>query len=500
MANEVQLNTRISLRYDSYKNWTTNNPILMPGEVALAYVEATQLPTVGDHTVASITPPNILVKVGHDTTTHYNDLQFISARAADVNEYAKYTKDAFETAVKALASAELSSGISENARAIQALQDLVGSESVTAQIAAAIEALKLAETYATKEHTHTVSEITDFATNVATQVEAYNYATKTEAQGYADAKDDDIAEAKKAGTDAAAALNTYKEEVATALAGKQDTIPANTYDAYGAAAQALADAKAYADANDADTQYGIEYDSNTKKIKLVSDTSKTEIDASAFIKDGMIESVVLSEDGLNLVITWNTDSGKDAVTIPLSGLVDVYTGVDGTTVNVNVSSDNKVSAEVKTGSIKDGHIAADAAIAKSKLATDVQTSLGLADSAIQEADLTNTLKNYYNKTETDGLVADAKKAGTDAAAALNTYKDEVAEALAGKQDTIPANTYDAYGAAAQALADAKAYADANDADTTYTAADGGGLKLDGTAFSIDTSVTFVFNCGTSADV
>ena len=131
----------------------------------------------------------------------------------------------------------------------------------------------------------------------------------------------------------------------------------------------IADAKKYADDNDANTEYGIVYDSENKVIKLVSDTSKTEIDATDFIKDGMIESVVLENN--NLVITWNTDSDKgenSVTTIPLTGLVDVYTGVDGTTVKVEVSDDNKISAEVKAGTI-----------AKSHLDANVQASLDLAD-------------------------------------------------------------------------------------------------------------------------
>ena len=165
----------------------------------------------------------------------------------------------------------------------------------------------------------------------------------------------------------------------------------------------IASAKKYADDNDENTQYGIEYDSVNKKIKLTSNTSKTEIDATVFIKDGMIESVALSDDGKNLIITWNADSDKgenNVTTIPLSGLVDIYTGVDGTTVKVEVANDNKVSAEVKDGTIKNSHIASDAAIAKGKLASDVQTSLEKADSAIQEADLPTALPNPNKLTFT----------------------------------------------------------------------------------------------------
>lgn len=90
------------------------------------------------------------------------------------------------------------------------------------------------------DHTHIASEITDLDTTI----KAYDYATKTEAQGYANAKDGAIAEAKQAGTDAANALDAYKGEMVTTLAGKQDVIPENTYDTHGAAAQALADAQA----------------------------------------------------------------------------------------------------------------------------------------------------------------------------------------------------------------------------------------------------------------
>ena len=104
-------------------------------------------------------------------------------------------------------------------------------------------------------HKHVKDDITDFAhthiaeeiTDLDATIKAYDYATKGEAQGYANAKDEAIAEAKKAGTDAADALDAYKGEMVTALAGKQSLIPENTYDAHGAAAQALVDAKTYAD-------------------------------------------------------------------------------------------------------------------------------------------------------------------------------------------------------------------------------------------------------------
>lgn len=72
--------TRIQLKYDTYKNWSTNNPVLKAGEMAIATV---------DSGVQSMTNmPNIVLKVG-DGTSHYNDLKFVSALAADVHGWAK---------------------------------------------------------------------------------------------------------------------------------------------------------------------------------------------------------------------------------------------------------------------------------------------------------------------------------------------------------------------------------------------------------------------------
>lgn len=72
--------TRIQLKYDTYKNWSTNNPILKAGEMAIATVAA------GEQELTNL--PNIVLKVG-DGTSHYNNLKFVSALAADVHEWAK---------------------------------------------------------------------------------------------------------------------------------------------------------------------------------------------------------------------------------------------------------------------------------------------------------------------------------------------------------------------------------------------------------------------------
>lgn len=74
------LNTRIQLKYDTYTNWNTNNPVLKTGELAIAEIPAS--------TGAVPNEPAYLLKVGNGTD-HFNDLDWISGKAADVYAWAK---------------------------------------------------------------------------------------------------------------------------------------------------------------------------------------------------------------------------------------------------------------------------------------------------------------------------------------------------------------------------------------------------------------------------
>ena len=74
------LNTRIQLKYDTYNNWYTNNPVLKTGELAIAEIPA-DTGTVPNE-------PAYLLKVGNGTD-HFNDLDWISGKAADVYAWAK---------------------------------------------------------------------------------------------------------------------------------------------------------------------------------------------------------------------------------------------------------------------------------------------------------------------------------------------------------------------------------------------------------------------------
>lgn len=280
----------------------------------------------------------------------------------------------------------------------------------------------------------------------------------------------------------------------------------------------------------------IVYSSADKRIFLTNKNSSpigNGIDASDFIKDGMIDSVSLSEDGLNLTITWNTDAGKEATIIPLSGLVDVYTGVDGEQIKVDVSSDNKISAILKDSVVEDiakgvsakstistyGDIVTHnvAEFATAEQGTKADTAFGWGDHAqagYATSATVNTLTNDLtqgNITVGKAIEADtldgkhaadfvlsteyqANQEATDKAFS-DIWNGESTVGHAAEADLL--NGSDKDDIISAAVSQANKYFDDNfyDNNTEYSAAADGGLKLDGTAFSIDDSITWIFDCG-----
>ena len=91
------------------------------------------------------------------------------------------------------------------------------------------------------------------------------------------------------------------------------------------------------------------YDSEAKQIELknTSDAVISSIDATAFIKDGMLDSVTVSGGNLNFV--FNTDAGKETISIPLSDFFDA--SVYYTKAEIDGSFLNKVSYNADTNAL-----------------------------------------------------------------------------------------------------------------------------------------------------
>lgn len=157
---------------------------------------------------------------------------------------------------------------------------------------------------------------------------------------------------------------------------------------------------------------------------------------------------------------------EEPLYINVGTLVDLYTAKQSAT-QVQIAVDNKsreisatiVAGGVGTAELKDNAVVtakiADANVTKTKLSTDVQTSLGKADSAVQLI----TTGTTNGTIAVDGSSVPVKGLGSAAYTESSAY-DVVGAADTAKEDAISAAATDATSKANKALADAKAYADA----------------------------------------
>ena len=93
----------------------------------------------------------------------------------------------------------------------------------------------------------------------------------------------------------------------------------------------------------------LEWDSNAKALKLYSGNHLlATVDGTTWVKDGMVESVAVV--GNNLEITFNTDSGKEKISVPLTDVFnpDNYynkTEIDSKLEGISVADEYVTSIE-----------------------------------------------------------------------------------------------------------------------------------------------------------
>lgn len=218
---------------------------------------------------------------------------------------------------------------------------------------------------------------------------------------------------------------------------------------------------------DADT-YTIVKDTDSGDYAAVYNLTKngTVVGASINIpKDMVVESGTVETDpdaehkGTFLVLTL-ANATSDKVYINVSDLIEYVTSGSkvGDMVFITVSDDHKVTATITDGTVT-----------KAKLTTEVQTSLGKADTAVQKDDVvTGTTNGTIAVQGTDVAVNGLQDAAYTTVAALNEYADTTATtkvaALKGT-DADASTAITVYGAralaqkgiddAADALAEAK---------------------------------------------
>ena len=516
MAITKNLNTRLKLRYDSHENWITNDPVLLAGEVALSTVTVKQ-----NGVVNSV--PSVLIKVG-DGTHKYSELDFAFARAADVLEQAKDAEKLTAFINNVITEAGIATDEALNTLAgrvttvegaittLNADASTVGS--VAKKIADAIAALDLANTYAAKTHSHAISDVTGLS--------------------------DSIADAKKAGTDANSALETYKTSNDAALAGVKATAEAayvkpttgiaktdlagdvqaslgkadtalqehqdishlaSKTEAQGYATSA-ADGKDEAIAAAKKAGDDAQADVNTLKAKVGTVTEgKTVVEmiadaqSAATYDDTALSSRVTTVEG-KVTTLIGSDASKSARTIASEEVAKIVAGADASYDTLKEIADwissHKTDATAMNSAITtlegivDG-IGGDGEKATVvEYVTDAIAALKIGDYA-KAADLTalagrvTTLEGkahtHTNKTVLDGITAE-KVSNWDAA---EQNAKDYADGLASN-----------YATAAQGTK-------ADNALQSIITTPNGGLKVTNkNQIDIDDSIVFVLDCGTSA--
>lgn len=283
-------------------------------------------------------------------------------------------------------------------------------KTVAQEVTAGIEALKLAENYAAKSTTDahianadihvTAAKKTAWdgaVSNVETLMgtETTTGSVKQIAKFYADGKDAAIAEAKAAGTGAQTAVDT--------LAGKVGTLPedATATTVVGYVDEKIGKIPAQTDYTVTVTSSDVTGVAKRYTIAQASTGLNVNIDIP---KDMVVSSgrVVNNPDathtGTFLELTL-ANATNDKIYINVGDLIEYVTSGSKVSdmVVVDVSADHKVTATITDGTIT-----------KAKLATAVQTSLGKADTAIQQADLNSALEGYVAKNGTDRLMTAAE--------------------------------------------------------------------------------------------
>lgn len=433
MAQDKILQTRISLKYDTYANWHSKNPTLLEGEVAVVVVP---------NTVETITNvPTVLFKVG-DGAKKFDELPWVSGPAGDVYAWAKEpNKPSYEANEISGLSNFISGQIQDtdtqykiaiSGRTVQLFKkDKNGQFGTTPDSKFDLPA----ETIHTLIEGDTNGTVKYDGTNVKVHgLGSAAYEDRT----FLDAS---IADAKKAGTDAQASVST--------LSGKVGAVPADKT-VIGLIEEAKkAGTDAQASVNALDTRVGVIPSGSAattvvgyvnEKIEAIpeqTDYSLTvtnpasstyaqvyefkqlgktigtiNIPKDMVVQSGTVEtktqSGVWGEAGtyLHLVLA---NAENSSIYINVGDLIEYVSAGSGENdaIQISISADHKVSASVKNGSIT-----------LAMLASGVQTEI-------------NKAHTHANKTELDKIAVGDKEKWDAMQGNAKTYTDnQIAEKIA----------------------------------------------------------------------
>ena len=405
MAQDKILQTRISLKYDTYANWHSKNPTLLEGEVAVVVVPNSD--PVGNITHV----PTVLFKVG-DGAKKFDELPWVSGPAGDVYAWAKEPN---KPSYKASEIEGLSNFISGQIQDTDT-QYKIAISGRTVQLFKKTKNGQFGTTPDSQfnlpdETTHILVEGNTNGTVKydGTEVKVHGLGSAAyEDRTFLDAK---IADAKKAGTDAQSAVNT--------LSGKVGTVPADktVIGLIDEAKQAGTDAQASVNALNTrvgvipsessattvvgyvDEKIGAIPEQTDYSLTITNPTSTTYAQVYEFkqlgktigtinipkdmvVQSGTVETkteanAAWGEAGtyLHLVLA---NAENSSIYINVGDLIEYVSSGSGANdaIQISISADHKVTATVKDGSIS-----------LAMLASGVQTEIGKAHTHANKAEL-----------------------------------------------------------------------------------------------------------------
>lgn len=274
MANKT-FNTRICMKNDTYAQWVEKDPVLLKGEIGVVVIPADTGAVQGE--------PVTLFKVG-DGTKKFSQLDFIGAKAADVYSWAKAANKPTYSATEITGLADYISGEiqdsnttykleadAENGRKFYLYSKEIngnwGTDPVsTITIPETVYTLATGTANGTVKFNGEDVAVKGLGSAAYTDSDAYDakgaaQTAEDNAKAHADGKDSAIAVAKKAGTDAQAAVD--------ALSGKVGTVPENK-----TVVEMIADAQTAATYDDAAVKADIK--ANADAITKLNGTSAVE--------------------------------------------------------------------------------------------------------------------------------------------------------------------------------------------------------------------------------
>lgn len=387
---EKTFNTRIQLKYDTYANWNTNNPVLKAGEMALATLES--------NVTGVNSAPTVVIKVGDGTHT-YTELPFASGKAADVYSWAKSSTKPTYSASEISGLADYISGeIQDTNTTYQIVQSQSDGHILTLQSREVggswTDVATITIPNDSYDDTALAGRVTSLEGLVGNTAVATQISNAITAIGLSDVATSgaaaDVSIADSGNNFTATTVEGALAEIATAL------------DSAGAVTM---------------TTNSSPQDTSLVKQYTLSQNGST-IGTIDIPKDLVaVSGEIVSQDGSGNTGTFIklTIQNGSPFYIDVASLIEYNSVADTDEIDMTESATHQISATIKTGSI-----------ALTKLASSVQTSIGKADTALQPADITTGTTNGTIKVKNTEVAVH----GLGSAAYANTTDFEAAGAAA----------------------------------------------------------------------